>query len=171
MTHIQYTFDRNNGTPTLVQAAYTKEKPENYKNHGETETIDSYYTEIPEYRAGVVNNSNRLNDLNATAHNLKEFVESTKANGGYYIARYEASYASGNSTSDYKAASKKSKANSTSSMDYTVGTLWNFITQLDASKVSINTYSKENATVKKLCMGYGNSVYRGSWKYKLCKSN
>ena len=90
---------------------------------------------------------------------------------GYYIARYEASYASGNSTSDYKAASKKSKANSTSSMDYTVGTLWNFITQLDASKVSINTYSKENATVKKLCMGYGNSVYRGSWKYKLCKSN
>ena len=33
-------------------------------------------------------------------------------------------------------------------MNYTAGTLWNFITELDASKVSINTYSKENTTVK-----------------------
>ncbi len=76
------------------------------------------------------------------------FVKSAKENGGYYIARYEASFASGTDVGSYKAASKKSIANSESSMNYTAGTLWNDITQLDASKVSINTYSKENTTVR-----------------------
>ena len=139
----RYTFNTSDGTPHLEQAAYTKENPENYKNEV---VINSRYKELDEYRPGVA--SNGLDGLNATANNLKGFVDSSRTNGGYYIARYEASFASGNSIEDYKAASKKSTANSTSGMNYTAGTLWNFITELDASKVSINTYSKENTTVK-----------------------
>ena len=139
----RYTFNTSDGTPHLEQAAYTKENPENYKNEV---VINSRYKELDEYRPGVA--SNGLDGLNATANNLKGFVDSSRTNGGYYIARYEASFASGNSIEDYKAASKKSTANSTSGMNYTAGTLWNFITELDTSKVSINTYSKENTTVK-----------------------
>ena len=144
----RYTFNTSNGTPTLKQAAYTTDNPENYKEKIGIDKNDYQFIELDEYRPGIVDSSNRLNDLNATANNLKGFVDSARINGGYYIARYEASYASGTSTSDYKAASKKSTANYESSMNYTTGTLWNFITQLDASKISINTYSKENATVK-----------------------
>ncbi len=144
----RYTFDRNNGTPTLVQAAYTKEKPENYKNQIELniEEYTHHYIELADYREGI--SSEDMKGLNATAKDLKGFVDSIKENGGYYIGRYESSYASGSSTSDYKAASKKSIYYSEESMDYTTGRLWNWITQLDASKVSINTYSKENTTVK-----------------------
>ena len=144
----RYTFGGNstNGTPTLVQAAYTTNNPENYKNGVEI-TYNGYeYKELAEYRPGVA--SSGLDGLNATAKDLAGFVKSAKENGGYYIARYEASFASGTDIGSYKAASKKSTTNSTSSMNYTAGTLWNFITELDASKVSINTYSKENTTVK-----------------------
>ena len=119
----RYTFNKTDGTPTLVQAAYTKENPENYTKHDETEIINSRYIELAEYRQGTIDNSNHDNDLNATSEDLKSFVESTKRNGGYYIARYEASYASGSSTLDYKAASKQSKANSINSMNYTARTL------------------------------------------------
>ena len=142
----RYTFNTSDGTPHLEQAAYTTDNPDNYKNEVELNHNSEIYKEVPEYRAGVA--SNGLDGLNATANNLKGFVDSSRTNGGYYIARYEASFASGNSIEDYKAASKKSTANSTSGMNYTAGTLWNFITELDASKVSINTYSKENTTVK-----------------------
>ena len=142
----RYTFNETDGTPHLEQAAYTTENPENYKNAVELTYNGDKYKELYEYRQGVA--SDGLDGLNATANNLKGFVDSSRTNGGYYIARYEASYASGTSTSDYKAASKKSTANSESSMNYISGTLWNDITQLDASKVSINTYSKENTTVR-----------------------
>ena len=142
----RYTFNRSDGTPTLVQAAYTKENSENYKNEIELTTEEgNKYKELPNYRPGVA--SDGLDGLNATANNLAGVMESAKINGGYYIARYEASFASGTNIESYKAASKKSTANSTSSMNYTAGTLWNEITQLDASKVSINTYS-EVTTVK-----------------------
>ncbi len=98
----RYTFNETDGTPKLEQAAYTKENAENYKNEV---IIESYYKELDEYRPGVA--SDGLDGLNATANNLKGFVDSSRTNGGYYIARYEASYASGTSTSDYKAAIKK----------------------------------------------------------------
>ncbi len=144
----RYTFNETNGTPTLVQAAYTTDNPENYKN----EVVISHSKELADYRPGVA--SSGLDGLNATAKDLAGFVKSAKENGGYYIARYEASYASGSSVSDYKAASKKSIANSTSVMNYTVGTLWNYITQLEASKVSINTYSKATTVKSDLMNSY-----------------
>ena len=147
----RYTFNETDGTPKLVQAAYTTDNPENYKNEV---VIEKYHKELYEYRPGILDNSNHLNDLNATANNLKGFVDSSRTNGGYYIARYEASFASGSSIEDYKAASKKSTANSESSMNYTTGTLWNFITELDASKVSINTYSKSETVKSDLMNSY-----------------
>ena len=55
------------------------------------------------------------------------------------LGRYEASYASGSNIANYKASSKVSKGFSGDSMLYTPGTLWNFITQLNASKVALNT--------------------------------
>ena len=148
----RYTFgdEETNGEPNLVQAAYTEEDPENYLKHGDTEVISSYFTELPEYREG----SDGTNGLNATAKDLAGFVNSAKTNGGYYIARYEASFASGDSIENYKAASKVSTGHSTSSMSYTKGTLWNNITQLDASKVSINTYSESSSVKSDLMNSY-----------------
>ena len=83
----RYTFgdEATNGEPTLVQAAYTEEDPENYLKHGDTETIDDYYTELSEYREGVASSEIGVGE-NATAKDLAGFVNSVKENGGYYIA-------------------------------------------------------------------------------------
>ena len=150
----RYTFGNSttNGEPTLVQAAYTEDKPENYLKHGEKETI-SYHTELSEYREGVASDDKDVG-LNATAKDLAGFVNSVKTNGGYYIARYEASFASGDNINNYKAASKQSNGFSEDSMSYTKGTLWNWITQLNASKVSINTYSESSSVKSDLMNSY-----------------
>ena len=142
----RYTFAKDGqGTPTLEQAAYTDENPENYKN---SKLIEDYHDEYSgAHRDGIVDESNHKNDLNASANDLGAWIDSVKQNGGYYIGRYEASYASGSSVDNYKAATKVSEHNSTSSMSYNPGTLWNFITQLEASKVAINTY-KDSISVK-----------------------
>ena len=142
----RYTFAKDDqGTPTLEQAAYTEENPENYKN---SKVINLYYDEYSgEHRDGVASFGD---GLNATANDLGEWIDSVKTNGGYYIGRYEASYASGSSVENYKAATKVStgyRTYSDGSMLYTEGTLWNWITQLEASKVAINTY-KESRSVK-----------------------
>ena len=140
----RYTFANDvNGTPTLQQAAYTTDSPENYKT---PKVIERYYSELATYREGVA--SSGADGLNATAYNLEAWVNSVKENGGYYIGRYEASYASGSSTENYKAASKESKGFSEDNMSYIPGTLWNYITQLDASKVAINTYKDSTNGIK-----------------------
>ena len=136
----RYTFSTSSpGTPTLRQAAFkgdNESKPS--QTYANKVTIDSRYQELTIIRDGVA--SVGINGLNATAKNLAAFVQSVSDNGGYYIARYEASYGSGTSTSDYKPLSKPSTANSESAMNYEPGTLWNFITQLDAAKVARNMY-------------------------------
>ena len=149
----RYTFGRTSpGTATLQQAAYTKENPENYKT---SKIINSHHDEYSGlHRDGTVDNSNHLNDLNATANNLGEWIDSVKTNGGYYIGRYEASFASGSSIENYKAATKVSEKYSTSSMSYNPGTLWNFITQLEASKVAINTYEESRSVKSDLMNSY-----------------
>ena len=139
----RYTFANDvNGTPTLQQAAYTTDSPENYKT---PKVIETYYSELATYREGVA--SSGTDGLNATAYNLEAWVNSVKENGGYYIGRYEASFASGSSTENYKAASKVSTGYA-NSMSYTPERLWNNITQLDASKVAINTYKDSSKGVK-----------------------
>ena len=158
----RYTFD-GSGNPTLEQDA------EDYA--GEPVAIKEWYghdcTEPTTYDAG--NESNGTDGRNATAKNLEEFINSTKSieeggNGGYYIGRYEASYASGATSEtevgDYancKAASKVSTAYRTQtdgSMLYNPGTLWNFITQPDASKVAINTYEESESVKSDLMNSY-----------------
>ena len=135
----RYTFSSTDGTPTLQQSAFAGDKESNLtQTYADAFTISSYYQELATASDGVA--SLGLDGKNATAKNLEAFVQSVEDNGGYYIARYEASYGSGTSTSDYKPLSKPSTANSASSMNYAPGTLWNFITQLDAAKVARNMY-------------------------------
>ena len=143
----RYTFAKDGqGTSTLEQAAYTKENPENYK---ESKVIEEYFDEYSgAHRDGAA--SSGLDGINATAKDLGAWIDSVKENGGYYIGRYEASYASGSDVSNYKAATKVStgfRTESDGSMSYTEKTLWNYITQLEASKVAINTY-KDSRSVK-----------------------
>ena len=97
------------------------------------------YKELATSRVGTVDSSNHLNDTNTTALNLKGFVDSVKANGGYYIARYEASYGT-----DGKANSKVSNTYATSTPNKE-GQLWNCITQIDAATASRNLYNTVNS--------------------------
>ena len=114
------------GTPTLKQDA---------ANYTQEVVISSLYKELSTSREGVA--SNGLDGLNTTALNLKGFVDSVKANGGYYIARYEASYGT-----DGKANSKVSNSYSGSNVE---GKLWNYITQINAATASRNLYTGVNS--------------------------
>ena len=116
------------GTPILQQDA---------TNYEQEVVIDSCYKEMSISRIGKIDESNRLNDTNTTALNLKAFVDSAKTNGGYYIARYEASCGA-----DEKANSKVSNSCSDSNVE---GKLWNYITQIDAAKAGRNLYTEVNS--------------------------
>ena len=113
------------GTPILKQDA---------ANYTQEVIINPYYKEIAISRAGVASN---IDGLNTTALNLKGFVDSVKANGGYYIARYEASYGT-----DGKANSKVSDSYLGSNVE---GKLWECITQIDAATASRNLYTGVNS--------------------------
>ena len=113
------------GTPTLKQ---------NAENYMDETVIYSYYKELATSRTGVA--SSGTDGLNTTALNLKGFVDSVKSNGGYYIARYEASYGT-----DGKANSKVSNSFSEDTAPTTEGTLWNYITQIDSATASRNLYT------------------------------
>ncbi len=118
------------GTPILKQDA---------ANYTQEVIINSYYKELATSRVGEVDSSNHLNDTNTTALNLEGFVDSVKANGGYYIARYEASYGT-----DGKANSKVSNTYATSTPNKE-GQLWNYITQINAATASRNLYNTVNS--------------------------
>lgn len=120
------------GTPILKQNA------ENYADEVLIEVLTINYEELATSRIGTIDTSNHLNDTNTTALNLKGFIDSVKAKGGYYIARYEASYGI-----DGKANSKVSNSftnSNTAPTTRTEGMLWNYITQIDAATASRNLY-------------------------------
>ena len=119
------------GTPTLKQDAV---------NYTQEVAINTYYKEVSISRTGVA--SSGTDGLNTTALNLKGFVDSVKANGGYYIARYEASYGT-----DGKANSKVSTGTpaTSSGTSKTEGMLWNYITQINAATASRNLYNMVNS--------------------------
>lgn len=147
----------------LRQAAYTDSEPENYKKEQRVPlTFDITYgpVEKSKYHSGTIDNSDHLNDLNATAYDLASWVNSVKNNGGYYIGRYEASFAGGSSysigTNGYKSASKETNSyykNDTIS-SYDIGSLYNAISQMNASKVAINTYNDSNSVKSDLMNSY-----------------
>ena len=133
----RYTFANGTSNKAEDGTVLTKGTPilqQNAENYADEVLIDSYFKELTTSRIGVA--SSGTDGLNTTALNLKGFVDSVKANGGYYIARYEASYGT-----DGKANSKVSNSFiDTYTAPTTEGTLWNYITQIDAATASRNLY-------------------------------
>jgi len=95
------------------------------------------------YRSSVTIN-NLYTESSSTA--LGEFIDSVDKNKGFYIARFEASYASGTTfgvgenEEYYRPASKVSKIAPISNGTLTEGRLWNFITRTQAAQASGQMY-------------------------------
>ena len=132
----RYTFATTSpGTPTLVQ------KGLDYKMV-KTITEDGVgYKELYTHRDATQTASG----TNATAYNLEGFINSVNKYHGYYLGRYEASFARGSGfgigSSNYKPQVKQSTTANTNSMSYTAGRLWIYITQGNASLASRNMYN------------------------------
>ena len=91
----RYEFDSNTGalkSNTPVQVA-------SVENCTQEVTINTNYKELSVFRAG--NSATDSTAQNATARNLEEFISTTLSNGGYYIARFEASGTASKVTSKY----------------------------------------------------------------------
>ena len=91
----RYEFDSSTGalkSNTPVQVA-------SVENCTQEVTINTYYKELSTPRGG--NSATDSTAQNATARNLEEFISTTLANGGYYIARFEASGTASKITSKY----------------------------------------------------------------------
>ena len=153
------------GTPTIIQKG--SEYDQTTLAQATAGTLDtkynagSYYYELNGSRTS--NEKSDLTGTNTTAKNLKDFIEKTESNKGFYIARYEASYGSGYNSSgtdtatkfgNAKPLSKPSTANSTSSMKYTTGTLWNLLSQPQAALVSQNMYKNDKYVESDLVNSY-----------------
>ena len=89
------------------------------------------------------------NGSNSHAINIENFKNNTNEVGGYYIARYEASYGK-----DGKANSKKSSNYSTLVAPTEEGTLWNFITQPNAATASQKMYGDNTLFTSDLTNSY-----------------
>ena len=118
----RYEFDSNTGalksnTPAQVASV---------ENYTKAVTISDRYQELSTFRAG--NTATDSTAENATARNLAEFISTSLSNGGYYIARFEASGTASKITSKYNQ------------------TVLGNITQPNASKVAREMYGevKEN---------------------------
>ncbi len=107
----RYTFDEDDGTPTLMQ---------NGSNQTNDIPIYDYFNEsiVTERENGGVG-----------AKNLEEFIQSVKDNHGYYIARYEAGQDNGTPVSK-------------------MGTVWNNVTQPNASTAARGMYKDGDAEAK-----------------------
>ena len=91
----RYEFDSSTGalkSTTPVQVA-------SVENCTKVVTINDKYQELSVFRAG--NSATDSTAQNATARNLSEFISTTLANRGYYIARFEASETASKVTSKY----------------------------------------------------------------------
>ena len=91
----RYEFDSNTGalksnTPAQVASV---------ENYTKAVTISNWYQELSTFRAG--NSATDSTAENATARNLAEFISTSLSNGGYYIARFEASGTASQITSKY----------------------------------------------------------------------
>ena len=166
----RYTFATTSpGTPTIIQKG--SEYAETTVAKATAGTLDTkyragdYHYELSDYRVSneVSNEKPASTGTNTTAKNLRAFIEKTNTNKGFYIARYEASYGSGYNSSgtttaekygNAKPLSKVSTANSTSSMNYTAGTLWTCITQPQAAIVSQNMYKDDSYVESDLVNSY-----------------
>ena len=74
---------------TAKNGVYTPEQVASVENCTQEVTINTDFKELSTFRAG--NSAEDSTAQNATARDLKTFIETSLANGGYYIARFEAS--------------------------------------------------------------------------------
>lgn len=111
---------------TATNGVYTPAQVASVENYTKAVTISDGYQELSTFRAG--NTATNSTAQNATARNLEEFISTTLENGGYYIARFEASGTASKITSKYNQ------------------TLLNNITQPNAAKAAREMYGevKEN---------------------------
>ena len=91
----RYEFDSNTGALTSTTPAQVA----SVENCTQTVTIDGKFQELSSFRPG--NTAEDSTAQNATARDLKTFIETSLANGGYYIARFEASEITSKITSKY----------------------------------------------------------------------
>ena len=91
----RYEFDSSTGTLTSTTPAQVA----SVENCTQAVTIKNYYQELSTFRAG--NDASDSTAQNATARDLKTFIETSLSNGGYYIARFEASGTTSKITSKY----------------------------------------------------------------------
>ena len=91
----RYEFDSDTGTLKSTTPAQVA----SVENCTQTVTISDCYQELSTFREG--NSVKDSTAQNATARNLSEFISTTLANGGYYIARFEASGTASKITSKY----------------------------------------------------------------------
>ena len=111
---------------TATNGEYTPAQVASVENCTQTVLIDSRCKELSTFREG--NSATDTTAQNTTARNLGEFISTTLANGGYYIARFEASGTASKITSKYNQ------------------TVLTYITQLNAAKAAREMYGevKEN---------------------------
>lgn len=126
-------------------------------------TIVSYFQELTQEEINKLDTRKR----NTAAKNLGDFVNKTKVNGGYYLARYEASKGS-----DNKVKSQYNKA------------AWTNISQPDTATNYQNMYSENSYIESDLVNSYswdtaivfiqkysGNSNYAGQKSKSTVKAN
>lgn len=109
---------------TATNGVYTPAQVASVENYTQAVEISNKYQELSTFRDGSKSDGSE----NATARNLAEFISTSLSNGGYYIARFEASGTASKITSKYNQ------------------TLLNNITQPNAAKAAREMYGevKEN---------------------------
>ena len=132
----RYKFDTE-GTPVLTQSA------DNYTEETYIKENKNFY-EI--YQP-------KISEPNTNALKLQSYIENTKSTGGYYLARFEASYGSGNNVENYMPLSKPSNSSS-ETMNYNEGALWNCISEIDAATISRNMYKDNEYVTSDLVNSY-----------------
>ena len=145
----RYTFADGTNDKDTNGAVLKKGAPilkQNAENYMQQVIIDLNYKELEIYRQGVasyeatdgLNTTSRgKKKSDGTYEGIKSLIDSVKTNGGYYIARYEASYGI-----DGKVNSKVSNSFMPSNDAPTIeGTLWSNITQIDAAKACYDIYT------------------------------
>ena len=119
----------------------TNGKPTNVTTNGNA--INSFFTEE------TIEEHKKSGKGNTIAKDIEAFKKSVNKNGGYYIARYEASY-----NSNGKPLSQPSKSYTTSSNPTTKGQLWNWITQINAATAAQAMYEENNNFTSDLVNSY-----------------
>lgn len=88
---------------------------------------------------------------NKVAKDINKFIESVEKNGGYYIARYEASYGENGKVNSVKTTKLASLVTGNSPSEE--GVIWNNIKQTEAATICQNTYSEEYGVESDLVNG------------------